>query len=229
MTIEREYKQLWEKYENLGWTVDIFGFFVRARLEKQFGDKFREELDRVHLAHFPRRRKIVHDNIPEELVAPVREKWMERTTAYYNCAVGRRAWLDKKLSDLAPAVTLTPTNDTQQVYEANTVPAQGDRKMYRDDHPGYCLHNALVQVGIDVEIGEWPLVKHAAQVIRDKGLVVVDEGEFTWNKGEKAIVVYGNKVDEDGITIAHAIITDDVREYFDQEIWMVVFVERMGK
>ena len=120
MTPENEYKRLWEKYDGLGWTVDIFGWFVRARLERQFGDRMRLELDTLHLSHFPRRRKIVHQNLPEELVQPIKDKWVARAMEYHKCAVGRRAWLDGKLSDLAKFVRLVPTNDVRQVYEANT-------------------------------------------------------------------------------------------------------------
>ena len=96
---------------------------------------------------------------------------------------------------------------------------------YRDNNPGHCLQNALSETGIDAEVGEWPLVEYAAQVIRDKGVVVVDEGDFIWKRGERCIVVYGDEIDDD-IVLAHAVVTNDASEYLDKDIWMIVFVER---
>lgn len=101
------YQQLFEAYKRLDWSDGLMvGLTARWKLEKMFGDKMRLELDAVHKQHFPRRKKINHHNLPSDIVDTIRKKWLAKSDAFFTCAIGRRKWLNRKLSDLAQVTAI---------------------------------------------------------------------------------------------------------------------------
>lgn len=103
-----KYQELFEIYERWRWINGFFNVVRNMKVEKKFGDKFREELDRIHRELFPRRKKIDHRNIPENIVSAVRTYWQARSVAWYTCALGRVEFINKKLDQMAQAIDLVP-------------------------------------------------------------------------------------------------------------------------
>lgn len=48
---------------------------------------------------------------------------------------------------------------------------------------------------------------------------------FDYRVNDSYIVVFGDKKDEDGLIIAHAVFTTDIREWLEETIHMVVFLD----
>ena len=97
----------------------------------------------------------------------------------------------------------------------------------RENIPGDCLSNALREAGYQINLGEWPLIKDAVPVLKQHGIVAVNKGDFTFTHGEYAIIVYGDKIDEDGVVIGHAVLTNAIQRFVDNEqIWMIAFIDR---
>lgn len=90
------YQGFYEAYKNLAWCDGLMvNFTARRHLEDKFGDRMRLELG-------------VLQNLPKETVAAIQQKWGELALAYLRCAVGRRAWLKRKLFALAQTVEVVP-------------------------------------------------------------------------------------------------------------------------
>lgn len=119
------YEQLYELYEKYKW-ADGGGFAMFARVQAQwkveavFGDRFRTELDAVHKEIYPRRRKIVHANIPANIIDGVRRYWSHRAVAWYTCVLGRLYYLKRKLDELAVTVVLEPLAEEHVLHETST-------------------------------------------------------------------------------------------------------------
>ena len=77
--MNKVYRNALTQFNNMRWVM-----FGAGYLERKFADPYYNELEEAHKEYFPRRKKIVLENLPEEISQPILEKWQRRALAYYN-------------------------------------------------------------------------------------------------------------------------------------------------
>jgi hypothetical protein len=150
-----DYETLFERYQSLSWVDSPFpSLTVRLKLDRLFGDKMRAELDATHKRHFPRRKRINHYDLPEDITTTALKKWQDRGVAYFKCALGRRAWLKKKLDSMAQDTTIEPLSEKQclHVSRSSTYRSQGYGATKYAKVGAERYARPVKDAGIDVEI-----------------------------------------------------------------------------
>jgi hypothetical protein len=99
------YAKVHAAYQRLEWTNDLFGMFVKFRLQHLYDTAFKAELTLAYFNQYPRRRKLDLKQLRPEMVEMIRHKWAEIALANYAAWSSRRLMLDTLLDRLA---TITP-------------------------------------------------------------------------------------------------------------------------
>lgn len=116
------YAELYEIYTKVKWAAP--GPFARIAaqltLKAEFEKKMQLELDGLHKKIFPRRKKINHYALPEEMARQIQRKWGARAHAWHKCQIIWWGTVTAKLHALAQTIELVPTEEMIKIEEVSS-------------------------------------------------------------------------------------------------------------
>jgi hypothetical protein len=108
-------EEMWRWAPSLGIFQGLNDHMIELHLNSVFKESFEAELEKVHKQVFPRRRIIKLENIPEEHLEPVREKWAKRAISRAKARYRQYYLVLGYLNARASEVDLTPSEDLHKV------------------------------------------------------------------------------------------------------------------
>lgn len=110
-----QYKRVLEVYKRNPFTRDPLNLFLQHTIEKEIGPRFMSDVEKLYFQTFPRRRKFILANVPEEVINEMRAKWQPKAIKIIEVWKRQHDKLLDLLYEMAPSADMTPLEEMNVV------------------------------------------------------------------------------------------------------------------
>lgn len=203
MSLNSRYAKVYELERRISrWLDEPFGWriFFNMHLDHRFTSAFNRDLELAHKRVFPRRRIIKVNNLPEDVVEEIRQKWHDIALVYIEDRTYTMVRLRRFMRENANKIDLSPQAEESVIDDCDTTAynSQGSGKYKYARAPLEIKQQILLANGFTARIDEQPwsdgkgiykyiLMSNAARyqldAIQRMGFDMTEWAADCWRKG----------------------------------------------